>query len=79
NDRLGHEAGDELLQAIAHRLSASVRMDDTVARLGGDEFTVILSEQDDAAGTERIAGDVLRALQAPFELGHAHAHLSASI
>lgn len=79
NDAFGHQTGDLVLIEAARRITACVRESDTVARLGGDEFTVILSEQDDAAGTERIAGDVLRALQAPFELGHAHAHLSASI
>jgi len=79
NDAFGHQTGDLVLIEAARRITSCVRESDTVARLGGDEFTVILSEQDDPAGTERIAGEVLRALQAPFELGHAHAHLSASI
>ncbi|MDG2113536.1 MAG: GGDEF domain-containing protein, partial [Actinomycetota bacterium] len=42
NDRLGHEAGDVLLEAAARRLEACVRPDDLVARLGGDEFTILL-------------------------------------
>jgi diguanylate cyclase (GGDEF)-like protein/PAS domain S-box-containing protein len=42
NDALGHTAGDEVLQAAAGLLKASLRETDTIARLGGDEFTVIL-------------------------------------
>jgi diguanylate cyclase (GGDEF)-like protein len=41
NDVYGHDAGDEVLIAIAQRLRQTVRPADTVARIGGDEFVVL--------------------------------------
>jgi diguanylate cyclase (GGDEF)-like protein/PAS domain S-box-containing protein len=79
NDSLGHDIGDHLLQAIAHRLLGCVRGSDTVSRLGGDEFVILLSEvaagQDAAISAEKV----LRAVSEPIDIDGHHLHASASI
>jgi len=71
NDTLGHEAGDELLQETAKRLTAAVRKQDIVARLGGDEFTVILTELDNMQIVEDICESIRRHISKPLQLkGH---------
>jgi diguanylate cyclase (GGDEF)-like protein/PAS domain S-box-containing protein len=62
NDRMGHAAGDSVLQAMAERLRAGTRSSDLVARIGGDEFTVLvqsLARADDAALVARALLDRL--------------------
>jgi diguanylate cyclase (GGDEF)-like protein/PAS domain S-box-containing protein len=44
NDRLGHDAGDDVLRRLSRGLSAELRKGDTLARWGGDEFVVLLTE-----------------------------------
>jgi diguanylate cyclase (GGDEF)-like protein len=46
NDRYGHRAGDDALQAVARVLQSCCRATDTCARLGGDEFAIILPHSD---------------------------------
>lgn len=79
NDRLGHAAGDQLLQQVAMRLSACVRDTDTVARLGGDEFTVILTDVTDPTHIDTIATEIIAELRRPFTLAAGEATISASI
>jgi diguanylate cyclase (GGDEF)-like protein len=55
NDRLGHGAGDVVLQTIANRLKDEVRSIDCVARLGGDEFAVIMEGLSTSGDLDKIA------------------------
>ena len=68
NDRHGHAAGDQLLQAVAHRLRTCVRESDTVARVGGDEFVVLLPHITLAQDAMQVAEKMHARLRAPFHL-----------
>ena len=83
NDSFGHQAGDQLLQLVAERLTGIVRAEDTVARLAGDEFTVLLAAENtqgeavDAAN--RVASKIISFLADKFQLDSAEVCVSASI
>jgi diguanylate cyclase (GGDEF)-like protein/PAS domain S-box-containing protein len=79
NDRLGHAAGDQMLQEVAHRINACVRETDTVARLGGDEFIVILTDITRPDHIESIAAEILAELRKPFALDAGAARIACSI
>jgi diguanylate cyclase (GGDEF)-like protein/PAS domain S-box-containing protein len=67
NDRLGHEAGDAALRAVANLLRAAVRPRDLVTRIGGDEFAVWMDNADEYIATDRA--ERLRQ-DAPVALAH---------
>jgi diguanylate cyclase (GGDEF)-like protein len=67
NDTLGHEAGDQLLQSVAARLTSGLRAVDTVGRLGGDEFVVLIDGEAQTA-PELVAERVLEVMRHPFDL-----------
>jgi diguanylate cyclase (GGDEF)-like protein len=69
NDSLGHQAGDQMLVAVAQRLRTSMRPDDTVARLGGDEFTILLENATDVEDATRLADRIAERFQVPFNVG----------
>jgi diguanylate cyclase (GGDEF)-like protein len=78
NDSLGHEAGDKLLVAVAERLRACLRPEDTAARLGGDEFTILLEDLTGVGGAIRVAERIAEALQTAFVLGRREVFVTAS-
>jgi diguanylate cyclase (GGDEF)-like protein/PAS domain S-box-containing protein len=79
NDSLGHDVGDELLKAVAGRLSKEVRESDTVSRQGGDEFILILRDIAGATGAARVAETVLHAVAKPYHIGRHELHITPSI
>ncbi|MGX4806148.1 diguanylate cyclase domain-containing protein [Bradyrhizobium guangdongense] len=69
NDKFGHPVGDALLKHVAGRLKAIAASDDLVVRMGGDEFVVV---QRAAADAEAMAGRIVQAISAPYDVaGHA--------
>jgi len=79
NDTYGHQVGDELLQAVAHRLTFCVRESDTVARIGGDEFIVILNDLNHWDEPGVVARKLLEAFTAPIHIGDITCSIGLSI
>ncbi len=68
NDRLGHEAGDAVLQELAQRMRASVRQGDLVARWAGDEFLIVLDGVGEEELAMRLADQIGAELREPIEV-----------
>jgi diguanylate cyclase (GGDEF)-like protein/PAS domain S-box-containing protein len=79
NDSLGHAAGDELLIAVAERLRASLRKQDTATRLGGDEFAILVEGILSISDMEHMAARVLMAMEREFTVSGHSLHIGASI
>jgi len=79
NDRLGHAAGDRLLEAVAERLRDAARKGDAVGRLGGDEFLVICPRVESSAQAVRIAERVQAATDATIDVGIGEAEMRTSV
>lgn len=79
NDRLGHQAGDQLLMGVAERLLLSRRAEDSVARLGGDEFAVVLQDIQQTADASAAAEQIVESLLRPFWLEGEACYVGASV
>jgi diguanylate cyclase (GGDEF)-like protein/PAS domain S-box-containing protein len=79
NESLGHAVGDELLKAIADRLVATLRPEDTVARLGGDEFALLLEQVEDVREATLVAERIGEEVRLPLDLGGHEVFPTASV
>ncbi len=78
NSSLGHAAGDELLVAVAERLTEAVGSGHTLARFAGDQF-VVLAEDIEEPDVRALAEQVLAALRAPFDFSGKRVYVTGAI
>jgi diguanylate cyclase (GGDEF)-like protein len=79
NDAHGHHTGDELLIAVAERLSSVMRPGDTVARVSGDEFVILCEAVTSIEDARSLADRISSALACPFKLDAADITITASV
>jgi diguanylate cyclase (GGDEF)-like protein/PAS domain S-box-containing protein len=78
NDRLGHHAGDVLLQTVADRLQEELRSSDTVARLGGDEFGLVLPHATSSEDVQALLRKLGEAIAQPVDVETARVGVGGS-
>jgi len=78
-ERVGVDAADGVLVAVAGRLRGVLRPSDTVARLGSDEFAVLCQDLRDGRDAVRLAERIASGLDTPFAVGGTELTLTASV
>ena len=79
NDEYGHGVGDELLIAVARRMSVLVRAGDTLARVSGDEFVFLCEDLDAARDVDLLVERIDEAFTVPFALTQVEVAATASV
>ncbi len=79
NDQYGHEAGDQLLVAVAANMKQTLREGDTLARMGGDEFVAELLDLVDVEASAPMLTRLLAAAAEPMQYGDLTLQVSASL
>lgn len=79
NDTLGHDAGDQLLIAVANRLRFCSNENYTAFRLGGDEFTLLVTKAQSTSTLEHLAAEVIALLAQPLQVGSHEITITVSL
>ena len=78
NDSLGHEAGDEVLVALARKLTAALPAECTAGRLSGDEFLIVCGQLDGVGGLQALTQHVAEVLRTVVPAGNQLVSVSAA-
>ena len=79
NDNYGHDAGDNLLRAVAERLRACMRNGDTLARRSGDEFVLVLENIESVEMVLQVVEKIKNAFKESFYVHQSEKNMSISI
>ncbi len=78
NDTLGHEAGDQLISAVAQRLVGRLRPQDFLSRFGGDEFAILCAPAGHEAAVT-LARRIAQAFESLFNIKGQNIRVTASV
>ncbi|MBN2866993.1 MAG: diguanylate cyclase, partial [Thiotrichales bacterium] len=70
NDEFGHDAGDEILKAVAGRMQALIRKDDVAARFGGDEFVLLVLDIKNESNIARFTAKLQDSIRQPIAISN---------
>jgi diguanylate cyclase (GGDEF)-like protein len=79
NDKYGHDVGDQMIVAVAQRITKALRNCDAIARLGGDEFAILQSDVREPRDCAALAARIIEAMGESFALKGAQVLCSVSI
>lgn len=79
NDKLGHDAGDALLNMVVTRFMKHLREEDTASRMGGDEFNFLISDLSGTEGLHKVLDRMLASFGEPFVIKDTPLNITPSI
>ena len=79
NDSMGHGFGDQLLLAVASRLSECARKSDSVARFSGDEFTIMMEDCKSNENLHNLCKRIVEIMKLPLNIMGREVFITASI
>lgn len=79
NDTLSHPIGDDLLKAVAARLTQILPASDFVARIGGDEFAIVQTGVERPEQASQLASRILEQVARPYDIGGRAINIGTSI